>query len=123
VRILPGTGKISRIADISASQGHVVPTALALHDGAFYLGNLGTFPITTGAERLFRIERDGDVRIVRGNLTRDSSCPRRCGSGLMVGCTSRTKDSGRHSPGKFCGWTCPVLRRHRWRSLRISALC
>jgi hypothetical protein len=49
VRILPGTGKISRIADISASQRHVVPTALALHDGAFYLGNLGTFPITTGA--------------------------------------------------------------------------
>jgi hypothetical protein len=59
VRILPGSGKISRIADISASQGHVVPTVLALHDGAFYLGNLGTFPITTGAERLFRIERDG----------------------------------------------------------------
>jgi hypothetical protein len=69
VRILPGTGKVSRIADVSASQGHVVPTVLALHEGAFYVSNLGTFPITTGAERLFRIDREGGIRIVRGNLT------------------------------------------------------
>jgi hypothetical protein len=47
----------------------VVPTTLALHDGAFYVSNLGVFPITTGAERLFRIERDGSISIVRGNLT------------------------------------------------------
>ena len=69
VRIVPGTGKVSRIADISASQGHVVPTALALHDGAFYLSNLGTYPIATGSERLFRVDRDGAVSVVRGNLT------------------------------------------------------
>ncbi len=69
VRIVPETGKVSRVADISASQGHVVPTALALHDGAFYVSNLGVFPITTGAERLFRIERDGRISIIRGNLT------------------------------------------------------
>ncbi len=70
VRIVPETGKISRIADISASQGHVVPTVLALHDGAIYVSNLGTFPIETGAERIFRIDRqDGGIRIVKKNLT------------------------------------------------------
>ncbi|HEY8293446.1 MAG TPA: ScyD/ScyE family protein, partial [Thermomicrobiales bacterium] len=38
-------GQISRVVDISASQGHIVPTAVAYHNGNFYVGNLGTFPI------------------------------------------------------------------------------
>lgn len=70
VRIVPGTGKVTRITDISASQGHVVPTVLALHDGAVFVSNLGTFPIETGAERIFRIDRQsGALRIVKKNLT------------------------------------------------------
>jgi sugar lactone lactonase YvrE len=70
VRIRPETGKIFRITDLSASQGHVVPTTLALHDGALFVSNLGTFPITTGAERVFRIDRQsGSVGIVKRNLT------------------------------------------------------
>jgi hypothetical protein len=70
VRIRPETGKIFRITDLSASQGHVVPTTLALHDGALFVSNLGTFPITTGAERVFRIDRQsGFVGIVKRNLT------------------------------------------------------
>jgi hypothetical protein len=44
-RITP-SGQISRVTDISASQGHIVPTAVAYH-GNFYVGNLNTF-------RLFR---------------------------------------------------------------------
>ena len=32
---------ITRLIDISASQGHVVPTALAHYGGNFYVGNLG----------------------------------------------------------------------------------
>ena len=36
---------ISRVVDISASQGHIVPTAVAFHNGNFYVGNLDTFPI------------------------------------------------------------------------------
>ncbi len=35
-------GRISRVIDISASQGHVVPTAL-VHHGATYIANLGVF--------------------------------------------------------------------------------
>ncbi|NTS43213.1 ScyD/ScyE family protein [Flavisolibacter sp. BT320] len=37
-------GQITEVADISATQGHIVPTALA-YKGNFYFGNLGTFPI------------------------------------------------------------------------------
>src|SRR5206468_2030414 len=35
----PSAGAISRVIDISASQGHVVPTAIAYH-GNFFVGNL-----------------------------------------------------------------------------------
>jgi hypothetical protein len=40
---------IQRIADISRIQGHIVPTALAFHDGDFFVGNLDTFPIKDGS--------------------------------------------------------------------------
>jgi len=42
------TGQITRVADISASQGHIVPTAVAYY-GNFYVGNLNTFPIVDGS--------------------------------------------------------------------------
>lgn len=38
-------GKIDTLLDISASQGHIVPTSLAELDGALYVGNLNLFPI------------------------------------------------------------------------------
>ena len=41
-------GQISRVVDISASQGHIVPTAIVFHNGNFYVGNLNTFPIVPG---------------------------------------------------------------------------
>jgi hypothetical protein len=40
-RVTP-SGSISRVIDISASQGHVVPTALTYH-GGLYIANLGLF--------------------------------------------------------------------------------
>jgi hypothetical protein len=46
-RISPETGAISRVVDVSASQGHIVPTAIAYH-GIFFFGNLGTFPTPSG---------------------------------------------------------------------------
>ena len=36
---------ISRVVDISAIFGHIVPTAVTFNDGNFYVGNLDTFPI------------------------------------------------------------------------------
>src|SRR6516225_1049087 len=37
-------GIVTRVTDISATQGHIVPTALA-QLGLFYVGNLSTFPL------------------------------------------------------------------------------
>lgn len=39
------SGRIDTLLDISASQGHIVPTALAEQEGDFYVGNLNLFPI------------------------------------------------------------------------------
>lgn len=52
-------GVITRVADISATQGHIVPTAVALKNGSFYVGNLGTFPIVDGMEKILKITPDG----------------------------------------------------------------
>jgi len=55
-------GSISRVIDISASQGHIVPTALAYH-GNFYVGNLSTFPIAGGASKIFKITPSGEIKV------------------------------------------------------------
>jgi hypothetical protein len=54
-RVTP-SGHISRVIDISASQGHVVPTAL-VHRGATYIANLGLFEATdqAGDEHVWRL--------------------------------------------------------------------
>jgi hypothetical protein len=56
-------GDITRIADISASQGHIVPTTV-VHHGAFFVGNLGLFPIPGGASKILRITSSGHVKTV-----------------------------------------------------------
>jgi hypothetical protein len=66
-RITTG-GAISRVADISASQGHIVPTAIASH-GEFYVGNLNTFPITVGSSKILAIAPSGAIRTVATGLT------------------------------------------------------
>lgn len=38
-------GDIKQVIDISASEGHIVPTSIAERDGSFYVGNLNLFPI------------------------------------------------------------------------------
>jgi hypothetical protein len=57
------SGSISRLVDVSASQGHVVPTALA-HHGVFYVGNLGTFDPNDGAgdEHIFQVTPNGHLK-------------------------------------------------------------
>ncbi|MBO9202855.1 MULTISPECIES: ScyD/ScyE family protein [Niastella] len=58
-----GDGVIRRVIDISASQGHIVPTALAWYKGNFYVGNLGEFPIT-GKSNIYKITPEGKISIV-----------------------------------------------------------
>jgi hypothetical protein len=54
-RVTP-SGTISRVIDISASQGHVVPTALTYH-GGLYIANLGLFDPSdrAGDEHVWRL--------------------------------------------------------------------
>src|SRR6266446_8241306 len=58
---ITASGQISRIADISASQGHIVPTALAYH-GNFYVGNLNTFPVVPGSSHVFKITPSSQIK-------------------------------------------------------------
>ena len=67
-RVDPATGAISRVVDVSASQGHIVPTALA-YKGNFFLGNLGTFPVVPGAETVFKLTPSGQLKPWATGLT------------------------------------------------------
>ena len=42
--VTPG-GHVLQVIDISASQGHIVPTSLVMTEGVLYVGNLNLFPI------------------------------------------------------------------------------
>lgn len=59
---------VRRVVDVSASQGHIVPTALAHHD-RFYIGNLGTFPIVSGSSKVLRLTRNGQLWPAADRLT------------------------------------------------------
>ena len=63
-KITPGA-EVSRVVDISASQGHIVPTAIAFHNGNFYVGNLNTFPIVPGSSKVFKITPTGQISVFR----------------------------------------------------------
>ncbi|MEP7101253.1 MAG: ScyD/ScyE family protein [Burkholderiales bacterium] len=62
-------GHIKRIVDISAVQGHIVPTAMAFHDDHFYVGNLSTFPLVQGASKILKIGMNGHVEVVATGFT------------------------------------------------------
>jgi hypothetical protein len=53
------TGAISQLIDVSASQGHIVPTSIAERDGNFYVGNLNLFPIDPQWARILTIAKNG----------------------------------------------------------------
>ncbi len=56
------SGQISRLVDISATQGHIVPTAIAYH-GNFYVGNLDRFVIPNGSSKILKITPSGNVKV------------------------------------------------------------
>jgi hypothetical protein len=53
-------GNISQVIDISAPEGHIVPTSIAHRDGHFYVGNLNLFPIDPQWSRVLTIGKDGE---------------------------------------------------------------
>ena len=62
------SGNIRRVIDVSASQGHIVPTVVAYH-GNFYLGNLHTFPIDPGSSKIFKVTPSGNIQVRETGLT------------------------------------------------------
>jgi hypothetical protein len=60
LRVTTG-GSISRVVDISASQGHIVPTAMD-YKGNFFVGNLNTFPIEEGSSKILKINPGGEIK-------------------------------------------------------------
>jgi hypothetical protein len=63
-------GKITRVIDVSASQGHVVPTVVAYH-GVFYLSNLGRFdPDQLNTQSVFQITPSGKLKVVATGLSK-----------------------------------------------------
>lgn len=63
-------GKITRVIDISASQGHVVPTVVGDH-GVFYVSNLGQFdPDQLNTQGVFQITPSGQLKVVATGLSK-----------------------------------------------------
>lgn len=62
-------GSISRVADISATQGHIVPTAITHHFGTFYVGNLNLFPIVPGSSKILQVAPNGSVTTLYTGFT------------------------------------------------------
>jgi hypothetical protein len=51
------SGEIKQVIDISASEGHIVPTSIAARDGSLFVGNLNLFPIDPQWARILTISR------------------------------------------------------------------
>jgi hypothetical protein len=62
-------GKIKRVIDISATQGHIVPTCVVFHDGNFYIGNLNTFPIVQGSSNIYKVTPQGKISVYAKSFT------------------------------------------------------
>jgi len=70
VRINPYSGMVTRLADVSASQGHIVPTAIAdVGNANLVFGNLSVFPIVPGSAGLYKVTPSGQVKQRFGGLT------------------------------------------------------
>ncbi len=50
-------GEIRQVIDISASEGHIVPTSIAARDGSLFVGNLNLFPIDPQWARILTISK------------------------------------------------------------------
>jgi hypothetical protein len=51
-------GTIKQVIDISAAEGHIVPTSIAEESGNFYVGNLNLFPIDPQWARVLTVSKD-----------------------------------------------------------------
>ncbi len=61
-------GKIQSVIDVSVTQGHIVPTAIAQRDGQFYLGNLNLFPVEMFGSKIMTLSRSECSRVAAPGL-------------------------------------------------------
>ncbi len=59
----PFSHTVSRVVDVSASYGHIVPTAVAFREGDLFVGNLNTFPVVPGSSSIYRVGRSGSISV------------------------------------------------------------
>jgi len=62
------TGQAGQLVDMSANPWSG-PTAIAYHNGNFFVGNLGGFPVTPGSENIYQVTPDGKVSTYATGLT------------------------------------------------------
>jgi hypothetical protein len=66
----PATGEVHRVIDMTETEGHLVPTAMAVGpDGNLYVSNLTTFPITAGTAQVFTVTPDGELGVHAEGVT------------------------------------------------------
>jgi sugar lactone lactonase YvrE len=66
----PATGEVRRVVDMTETEGHLVPTAMAVGpDGNLYVSNLTTFPITAGTAQVFTVTPDGELGVHAQGVT------------------------------------------------------
>jgi len=63
------SGIVSRVIDVSETQGHIVPTSIARTAKGFVVGNLNTFPIDPGSSARYSISPVGEVTQITKGLT------------------------------------------------------
>jgi hypothetical protein len=70
VDVVTPDGQISRLVDVSATQGHIVPTAFTSFFGQFLFGNLNTFaPSSPGNAGIYLLTRWGQIVQIASGLT------------------------------------------------------
>jgi sugar lactone lactonase YvrE len=69
-RVDVASGDVTRLIDMTKTEGHLVPTAIIVGaDGNLYVGNLTTFPMVAGAARVWMITPDGQMSRFAEGLT------------------------------------------------------
>jgi hypothetical protein len=68
-RVSLKTGDITRIVDITATHGDIVPTSLAYDGDHLYIGNLGKFPMNPGTQFVMKVGKNGSLQTVVTGLT------------------------------------------------------
>ncbi len=91
-------GRITRLVDISASEGHVVPTSVVFHEGRFFVGSLHRFPVRAGAARIYEITREGKLTVLAPKLTAVTAIAFDV-SGRLYALETTTVDNSGPAPG------------------------